>query len=76
MVSDVRSSLGGGVLTDMCFRWKRVTRRAIFIPFGVASGFALGLILTLSFCLEAYVGDIYDGPFKTFVVFTNLLLNG
>ena len=40
----------------------------LFIPFGLASGLILAGFLTLVFAVEIYVDDVYDGPFKNFVV--------
>ena len=56
------------------FRWKRVARRMLFIPFGVASGLGLILVLTLIFAIEVYVSEVYDGPFKQYLVLSSGLL--
>jgi hypothetical protein len=40
----------------------------IFLPFGVASAIALLAVLTLIFVVEVYVSEVYDGPFKEFLV--------
>lgn len=49
-------------------RWKRVLRRALFIPFSLAGGLVLAVILTLSFVVEVYVSEVYDGAFKEYLV--------
>jgi len=50
----------------------------LFIPFGIVSGLLLAAFLTLVFAVEIYVDDVYDGPFKKFVVLSEhgrLLMN-
>jgi hypothetical protein len=41
----------------------------LFIPFGLVSGLLLAGFLTLVFAVEIYVDNVYDGPFKNFIVF-------
>jgi len=40
----------------------------LFIPFGIASAFGLTLVLAIIFAIEVYVGEVYDGPFKEYLV--------
>jgi hypothetical protein len=40
----------------------------LFIPFGLASGLIFAGFLTLVFAVELFVDEVYDGPFKSFVV--------
>lgn len=40
----------------------------LFIPFGLASGLIFAGFLTLVFAVEIYFDEVYDGPFKRFVV--------
>lgn len=49
-------------------RWKSITRRLLFIPFGLASAVILTGLLTLIFAVEIYLDEIYDGPFKYYLV--------
>lgn len=46
----------------------------LFIPFGLASGLVLMLILTLIFAIEVYVSEVYEGPFREYFVFSSSLL--
>lgn len=52
-----------------------MARRMLFIPFGLASGLVLMLVLTLIFAIEVYVGEVYDGPFKEYLVLSSGLLS-
>jgi len=49
-------------------RWKRVARGTLQIPFGLAAGIILGAVLTLIFAVEVFMSEVYNGPFKQFLV--------
>jgi hypothetical protein len=38
------------------------------IPFGLAAGFGLAAVLTLIFSVEVFMSEVYNGPFKQFLV--------
>lgn len=46
----------------------RLLRQALFVPFALLAGIALGTVLVASFLLEAYMTDVYGGPFKEYWV--------
>lgn len=56
-----------GIVIYHC-RWKSLLRRMLFIPFGMASAVILTAILTFLFAGEIYLNEVYDGPFKEFLV--------
>jgi len=49
-------------------RWKRIARGTLQIPFGLAAGIGLAAILTLIFAVEVFMSEVYNGPFKQFLV--------
>ena len=50
------------------FRWKRIARGTLQIPFGLAAGIILAAVLTLIFSVEVFMSEVYTGPFKQFLV--------
>ena len=48
--------------------WKRIARGTLQIPFGIAAGIILGAVLTLIFSVEVFMSEVYNGPFKQFLV--------
>jgi hypothetical protein len=38
------------------------------IPFGLAAGVGLAAVLTLIFAVEVFMSEVYNGPFKQFLV--------
>jgi anoctamin-10 len=55
-------------------RWKRIARSLLQIPFGMAAGIILAAVLTLIFAVEVFMSEVYNGPFKQFLVFTPTVL--
>lgn len=51
--------------------WKRVLRGTLQIPFGFAAGMILAAVLTLIFAVEVFMAEVYNGPFKQFLVQTH-----
>ncbi|RMZ13034.1 hypothetical protein D0862_02468 [Hortaea werneckii] len=41
--------------------YKRLARQALFFPFAILAGLALGAALAATFFLEAFISDVYDG---------------
>ena len=54
--------------------WKRIARRALAVPFVLLAGAVLAVILTCIFSVEIVLSEIYNGPFKSYLVFTPTLL--
>jgi hypothetical protein len=53
---------------DADSRWKRIVRRTLQIPFGLAAGVGLAGVLTWIFSVEVFMSEVYNGPFKQFLV--------
>jgi len=49
-------------------RWKRIARGTLQIPFGLAAGVGLAAVLTWIFSVEVFMSEVYNGPFKQFLV--------
>ena len=49
-------------------RWKRIARGTLQIPFGLAAGLGLACVLTMIFSVEVFMSEVYNGPFKQFLV--------
>ena len=54
--------------------WKSVVRRTLAIPFALLAGAVLAVILTGIFSVEILLSEIYNGPFKSYLVFTPTFL--
>lgn len=50
--------------------WKQVARQLLQIPFGFVAFFALGALITLVFAVEIFISELYNGPFKFYLVCT------
>ncbi|KUJ23929.1 DUF590-domain-containing protein [Mollisia scopiformis] len=49
--------------------YKRLARQALQIPFALVAGTALGFLITLCFGIEIFISEVYDGPFKSILVY-------
>jgi hypothetical protein len=58
-------------MTD--FRWKRLLRQSLQIPFALAAGAGLAAVLTMIFAVEVFMSEVYSGPFKHFLVSRHVL---
>jgi anoctamin-10 len=56
----------------------RVIRQLLQIPFAMACVLVLGSLITMCFGIEVFISEVYDGPFKSYLVFlpTVLLTTG
>ncbi|KAF2724584.1 DUF590-domain-containing protein [Polychaeton citri CBS 116435] len=48
---------------------KRFQRQLMQIPFGIAAVLALGSLIATCFGIEIFISEVYDGPFKSVLVF-------
>jgi len=62
------SSVSPSPLHSLTSRWKRIARGSLQIPFGIAAGIGLAAVLTLIFAVEVFMSEVYNGPFKQFLV--------
>lgn len=53
---------------------KRLYRQLLQLPFAVLASLALGLIIATCFGIEIFLSEIYNGPFKSILVFLPTLL--
>lgn len=49
---------------------KRLARQALQIPFALAATSILGSLIAVCFGIEIFIGEVYNGPFKTYLVST------
>lgn len=54
--------------------FERLAREALTIPFALVCGGFLALVLTFIFCVEVWMGEVYDGPGKQILVFSPTVL--
>lgn len=48
---------------------KRISRQLLQIPFAIAAASVLGGLIVLCFGIEIFISEVYDGPFKGYLVF-------
>ena len=48
---------------------KRLQRQLLQIPFAILAVVALGAIIATCFAIEIFISEVYDGPFKSVLVF-------
>lgn len=47
---------------------KRLSRQALQIPFAISAAVLLGGLICLCFSIEIFISEVYDGPFKSYLV--------
>jgi anoctamin-10 len=47
---------------------KRLARQLLQIPFAVAAAILLGGLIVTCFAIEIFISEVYDGPFKAYMV--------
>ena len=47
---------------------KRMIRQLLQVPFMLLSAVALGVIIATCFAIEIFISEVYNGPFKTYLV--------
>ena len=52
---------------------KRLARQLLQVPFAVAASIVLGSLIATCFAIEIFISEVYDGPFKTYLVRALLL---
>lgn len=53
---------------------KRLARQALQIPFALVAALALGSLIATCFGIEIFISEVYDGPFKSYLVRCSWLL--
>jgi anoctamin-10 len=48
--------------------FKRLARQALQIPFAIIATLLLGGLIVMCFSIEIFISEVYDGPFKTYLV--------
>lgn len=60
-------------ITGETVRWfsakKRLQRQLLQVPFALLAAFALGTLICTCFGIEIFISEIYNGPFKSVLVF-------
>lgn len=49
---------------------KRLARQLLQVPFAITAALVLGGLIAMCFGIEIFISEIYDGPFKTYLVST------
>lgn len=49
--------------------FKRLARQLLQIPFAIIAVSLLGSLICTCFSIEIFISEVYDGPFKTYLVF-------
>lgn len=62
----IESTIGNSVQIYVYI--KRLSIQLLQIPFAVAAIFALGGIIATCFAIEIFISEIYNGPFKSYLV--------
>jgi hypothetical protein len=47
---------------------KQVLRQMLQIPFAIVASLALGTLIVATFAMEVFISEVYQGPFKTYLV--------
>ena len=53
---------------------KRLARQLLQVPFALAASLALGSLIAGCFAIEIFISEVYDGPFKSYLVSYNILV--
>lgn len=53
---------------------KQFLRQMLLIPFASAAAFALGSLIVVTFAMEVFISEIYDGAMKTYLEFLPTVL--
>jgi anoctamin-10 len=54
--------------------WKRILTQLSFIPFAIVSVLLLTAFQTAVFCIEIFITQVYNGPFKDYLAFLPTVL--
>jgi anoctamin-10 len=47
---------------------KRLSRQLLQVPFAIAAALVLGSLIATCFAIEIFISEVYDGPFKSYLV--------
>jgi anoctamin-10 len=47
---------------------KRLARQLLQVPFAITAALVLGGLIAMCFGIEIFISEIYDGPFKSYLV--------
>ncbi|KAJ5618807.1 Acyl-CoA N-acyltransferase [Penicillium lagena] len=53
---------------------KRIQRQLLQVPFALLAAIALGAIIATCFAIEIFISELYNGPFKSYLVFIPTIL--
>lgn len=56
-------------------KWKQVARQTLQVPFMLISFITLGALIVMVFAVEVLISEVYEGPFKFYLVLFPLYLN-
>lgn len=59
---------GTGELKGVFPARRRIVRQLLQVPFALFAAVALGLIIATCFAIEIFISEVYNGPFKTYLV--------
>ncbi|KAI9050372.1 hypothetical protein LZ554_005537 [Drepanopeziza brunnea f. sp. 'monogermtubi'] len=48
---------------------KRLSKQLLQVPFAIGAALILGSLIATCFGIEIFISEVYDGPFKTYLVF-------
>lgn len=52
---------------------KRLLSQLLLVPFAIAASITLGGLIVACFAIEVFISEIYDGPFKTYLVSESII---
>lgn len=54
--------------------WKQLLRQLLLIPFASVATVALGSLIVVTFAMEVFISEVYNGPFKGYLEFLPTVL--
>ena len=54
--------------------WKQLLRQLLLLPFASVATAALGTLIVVTFAMEVYISEVYNGPFKGYFEFLPTVL--
>lgn len=57
-------------------RWKHTLRLLLQIPFALGAVAGLGALISFVFVIELFISEVYDGPFKFYLVSATCSVSG
>ncbi|KAJ5198669.1 uncharacterized protein N7498_007786 [Penicillium cinerascens] len=65
---------GTGEMRGIFPATKRMQRQLLQIPFAFLAAIALGVIIATCFAIEIFISELYNGPFKSYLIFIPTIL--